>query len=296
MGEEITPFLNIILKHPFIWGVLCYNEFVKSKSYNMPPEIKPNPMENLRGIVMLVGVLLAVFLVLSIADKSYGVVQNWSNKNPKNVMTVSAEGKVKSEPDTATVNIGVLTQAATTEDAQKENSAKTNKIIDFVKSQGIPSEDISTSSYNIYPNYDYANGKNTVTGYQVNQSITVEIKEINGKNKEKLGTVLSGVTANGANQVNGVSLSFDDPDGLRQKAREQAIVKAKQKAQELAKASGITLGRVVNVSEAGTSGGPIAYADSYSGAAPTLEKSVSPNIEPGQQDITATMTVTFEVK
>ncbi len=263
----------------------------------MPPEIQKSNLDSFKGIVNIVGILLAIFLVLGIAQKFHDVQEVWANKNPKNVMTVSAEGKVKSEPDTATVNVGVLTQAATTELAQNENSQKTNKIIDFVKSQGIPAGDISTSSYNMYPNYDNSGGKNTVTGYQVSQSITVEVKQINGKNKENLGKILSGVTANGANQVNGVTLSFEDPDGLRQKAREQAIEKAKEKAKELAKASGLSLGKVVNVSESSLGGYPIPYAaDGFGGAAPALEKSVSPNIEPGQQEITASMSVTFEVK
>lgn len=243
------------------------------------------------------GVLIIVLVALMIVEKGNSLSSTWSGKNPKNTISISAEGKVKAVPDKADINVGVISQDASAEKAQKDNSEKVNKIIDFVKQEGVPAEDISTSQYNIYPNYDYSNGKNTITGYQVNQTVSIILKDASGKNKEALGKILAGVTANGANQINGVSLGFEDADNIRQEARQKAIEKAKEKAADLAKTAGIKLGRVVNISESGYAT-PMPYAASAIGGDALManEKAVSPNVEPGTQDITATMSVTFEVK
>jgi uncharacterized protein YggE len=219
-----------------------------------------------------------------------------SGAKPENTISVSAEGKVKAVPDIAEINLGVLSQGSNPTTAQDENSKKVNKIIDFIKSQGVSKDDIATSQFNVYPQQDYRGGAPVITGYQVNQTITIKVREVD-KSTERLGKILAGITESGANQINGVNLSFDDPDNLRQEARKQAIDKAKQKAEELARVAGLKLGKVVNVSESGGSYPPMPYyGDGYGGSGLAMEKSVSPNIEPGQQDITATMTVVFEVK
>lgn len=246
------------------------------------------------GLTKAVGGMLALLLLLLVIGKGYDLYQDFSHKNPKNTISVSAEGKVSAVPDLATVNLGVLTQGPTAAAVQDENSKKINKIIEFVKQQGISKDDIATSQFNIYPQQNYQAGRSIIIGYQANQTITVKIRGVD-KSTEKLGKILDGVTNNGANQINGVSLSFDDPDNLRQQAREQAISKAKEKAGELAKIAGLRLGRVINLSESGNTPGPIpSYVEGFGGGG--LERSVAPNIEPGNQDITASMTVVFEVK
>ncbi len=258
--------------------------------------MEPNLFKE-RVLLWPIGGLLILFLLLTVAQKGYDLVQTSKDKSLKNTLSVSGEGKVSATPDLATVNLGVTTQGSTATDVQNENTKKTNKIIDFIKSEGISKDDISTSQFTIYPTYDYRDGKSVINGYQANQTVTVKVRGVD-KSTEKLNRILAGVTDAGVNQINGVQLSFDDPDTLRQKARELAINKAKEKAAELAKFSGITLGKVVNVSESsGYYPGPLPYAASEGmGGGAAMDKSIPPNIEPGSQDITATMTVVFEVK
>jgi uncharacterized protein YggE len=250
-----------------------------------------------KGLVWGIGSLLIIFLVFASVQKGYDVSQTFRNANPKNTISVSAEGKVSAVPDLATINLGVLSQGATPTTVQEENTNKINKIIDFVKKEGIDKDDVQTSQFNVYPTQDYRDGKSIITGYQVSQTITIKVREID-KNSEKIGKILSGVTEQGANQINGVYLSFDDPDQLRGEAREKAISKAKQKAEELAKAAGITLGRIVNLSESFGGGYPAPYyADSgMGGAGIAYEKAASPNIEPGNQDVIVNMNLEFEIK
>lgn len=242
-----------------------------------------------------VGVLLIIVLILFALDKGYTLKQTFSHANPKNTISVSADGKVAAAPDLATVDIGVYSTASTASDAQDQSTKKINSIIDFVKKQGIDSKDITTSQFNLFPQQDYRSGQPVVIGYSANQSVTIKVHGVD-KSTDTLSKVLGGVTTAGANQVNGVSLSFEDPDNLRQQAREQAIGKAKEKAQALAQSAGLSLGRVVNVSESGSGfPTPIPYAAGMGGIAADT-KAVPPIIETGNQDITVTMTVVYEVK
>lgn len=247
------------------------------------------------------GVLLLILIALLVVGKVKNLNDIFRKKVlPENTISVSAEGRVKAVPDLATVNLGVLTQGKTPVEVQEENTKKVNKIIDYIKQQGVSKDDISTSQFNIYPQYDYKEGRSEIVGYQLNQTITFKIRGID-KSNEQLGKILEGGVAQGANEISGVFLSFDDPDNLRQNARKQAIEKAKEKAQELAQVAGLKLGRVVSIAETTATGLPKPY---YSGdfggiggaGGLGLEKAAAPNIEPGSQDVIETMTVVFEVK
>lgn len=248
-----------------------------------------------KWLALPIGVVLLVLLGIMTTTRVYDFVSEVQNKNPERTINVSAEGKVSAVPDLATINLGVLSQGTTPTTVQDENTSKVNKIIEFVKKEGIEKDDVQTSQFNVYPTQDYRDGKSIITGYQVNQTITIKVRGINQSN-EKVGKILSGVTEQGANQINGVYLSFDDPDNLRGEAREKAIAKAKQKAEELAKAAGITLGRIVNLSESGNNSWPAPYYADGMGGGVAYEKASAPNIEPGNQDIIVNMNVEFEIK
>ncbi len=252
-----------------------------------------------KWLVSGLGGLLIALVALMVIGKGNELSAQLRNKNPKNTISVSAEGKVQAVPDLATVNLGVLTQGSSPAKVQEDNTLKVNKIIDYIKQQGIGKDEISTSQFNIYPQYDYSNGRNNIIGYQLNQTITVKVKGVD-KTTDVLGKILQGAVNEGANEINGVSLGFDDPDNLRQEARKQAIEKAKAKAQDLAQAAGLRLGKVVSVSESGMGGYPTPmyaeYGMGYGGMDSAQVKAAAPNVEPGSQDVIANMTVVFEVK
>jgi uncharacterized protein YggE len=254
-------------------------------------------MQNLlpRWLTWSLGLLVIVVLGLIALDKSYTLKNTLENKNPQNTLSVTAEGKVKAVPDLASIDLGVLTNASTAAEAQDQSAKKINAIIEFVKKQGVGNDDIATSQFNIYPQQDYREGKSTITGYTANQSINIKVRGID-KSTDTLTKILGGVTGAGANQINGVNLTFDDPDNFRGQARERAIAKAQEKAQELARAAGLRLGRVINVSETGSSFGPIPYAEGLGYGGGGDMRAVAPNVQPGNQDIVANMTVVFEVK
>ena len=242
------------------------------------------------------GGLLIALVALMVIQKANDLQTTFANAKPANTISVSGEGKVTATPDLATVDIGVLTNSSTASDAESQNNTKVNQVIAYIKAQGVKDADISTSQFNLNPQYDYSKGTPTITGYQINQSVTVKVHGVD-KDISVLNKVIDGSVTNGANQVNDVNLSVENPDALQQQAQEQAIANAKTKAQALAKAAGLTLGKVVSVSESGMpiTPGPIPYAMNAS-AGIGAAKSVAPDIQTGSQQIDETMTVTYEVK
>ncbi|MBI2607605.1 MAG: SIMPL domain-containing protein [Candidatus Doudnabacteria bacterium] len=243
-----------------------------------------------KWIITWLGALLIAFVGLSVISKGYEIGSKL-NQRPENTISMSAEGRVTAVPDLATMNLGVLTQGDTASEVQDESSEKINQVIAFVKSQGVDESDIKTSQFSINPRYNFKDGENIIIGYEANQTVTVKIRNVN-ESSEMVSKILDGATKNGANQVLGVSLSFDDPDDLRQEARKKAIAAAKEKAQELAEEAGLRLGKIVSISESGSSY-PVPYDESY---ARGLGGGGGPLIEPGTQDITENITVVFEVK
>jgi len=206
-----------------------------------------------------------------------------------NTVSFSGTGKVLAKPDIAVIDLSIITDATTSKLAQDENSRKSTAVVNFLKSQGIDEKDIKTTGYNIYPQYDYVTGRSVLRGYQVNETITVKVRDLN-----KTDDVLSGVVTAGANQIGQVNLTIDDPEALKTQAREDAIKDAKKKADDLKSELGIRLGRIVNFAE--DSGGvpPIYFAKSAAvgmgGGGPT------PEIAVGENEISVTVTLTYQIR
>lgn len=250
-----------------------------------------------KWLIQALGGLLIAFVALLVVQKIFEVSKNFKSEKPENTISISAEGKVSAKPDMAVVNLGVFSQGSSAASLQDQNSQKVNKVVEFIKSQGIKSEDIVTSQFSIYPQYDYTGGSSKVTGYQASQTVTVKIKGQDDLG-ERVGKILDGATDNGANEITGVYFTIETPDDLRQEARKKAIAQAKVKAQELADEAGIRLGKVVSISESG-GGYPVPmYSDKavLEGGRGGGSQTMAPDIQTGTQDITETVTVTFEVK
>ena len=238
----------------------------------------------LKKLLMLAGVVYLALLARN-AYKAHDYIGRPTAT--RDTIVIAGEGKVTAVPDIATIDIGVQTEKKTVSDAQKENTERMNAIVDKMKSMGIAKEDIKTTTYTIWPQYDYTNNRQVLRGYQVSQSVQVKVRDL-----DKTGDVLGAAGALGANTVSGVNFTIDDPEGLRQEARMKGLAAAKEKAEALAKAAGVRLGKVVGFSE--SSGGvpsPIYYAkDSAMGLG-----GGSPSIETGSQDVVVDVSVTYEI-
>ncbi len=237
-----------------------------------------------RWLVMSLGFVLLLFLILA----TLGQIRNL--KTTPQAMQVSATASLDIIPDIATVNLGILSEGAIQTDVQNENIQKTNQVVAFLKQQKINSQHIKTSAFYSAPIYQYQNGKNTITGYQTSQTITVEINQID-QSKTLLEKIVKDAMLHGANQIQGITFRFSNREKLEQSLRKKAIDLAKEKAQYLAANTSLKLGRIINVITPESAETPLRpYALSLAKVS-----MASPNIEAGRQTISETMTLVFEV-
>jgi hypothetical protein len=198
-------------------------------------------------------------------------------------ITVDGTGTVHTTPDEANFSFGAESQAASADAAVAANSKTVQAVIDAIKGAGIPDADIQTEQVSVSPRYD-DNGEKIV-GYSASNSVDVKIRDLT-----KVSAVVTAATNAGANQVYGPNLSVSEQSDLYQQALAKALDDARAKAGALASAAGVTLGRVTNIVEGGQMSQPVPYA-----AAEDASGGKAVPIEPGQQDIVATISVTYSI-
>ena len=242
--------------------------------------------------ILVVGVL--VFFVGQMVYQSQILDQQNANQ-----ITVNGTGKIYAKPDVAMVNFGVTAEASTVAEVTKANTTKMNAVIAAVKALNVEEKDIQTTNYNLTPNYDiqpmvYSSyypikSTNKIIGYTLEQNIQVKIRDF-----EKIGDIFSKATASGANLVGDLQFTIDNPEQFKDQARAKAIAQAKGNAQNLAKESGIKLGKLINVYE-GYNSYPVMYSSAKAMGA-GVDSAMSPTIQPGQQEINISISLTYKVK
>jgi uncharacterized protein len=200
---------------------------------------------------------------------------------PVGGITVNGTGTITSVPDEATFTIGVQTQGSTARDALAANSEQMRRVIQAVRSAGVSKDDVQTQDVSVSANYSE---ENSIDGYNASNSVLVTLRDLS-----RAGKVLDAASNAGANQVYGPNLSRSDREAVEKKALSDAVGDARTKAEALAKAAGVNLGGVTAITE-GFSGGP----EPYYASDMRLAKAEAP-IEPGTQDIQASVTVTFAI-
>lgn len=205
------------------------------------------------------------------------------------LFTVNGVGEETAVPDTAQFTVGVSKTATTVEGAKEQVNTVTNAIIEDLKSMGIKETDIKTMNVNTFPNQDFARG-NTVTGYTVSQDLQVTADSVDLANQ-----ALDSATANGANQISGVSFTINDEDrkALEQKARKAAIEDAKSKAQDIADDAGLRLGRIVNIYVSDDQQ-PVPMFDSKAAVGMGSPEAAPTNLQAGENTVTVNVTLSYE--
>jgi uncharacterized protein YggE len=240
-----------------------------------------------------VGTVVVFFLLLFVFAK-WGPAINFSSitQTRGEPFIVSAEGKVSVTPDIAKVTLGIEQTGQTLKQVQSDVNIKSKTLTDAIKKLGIEEKDIKTTSYNVYPQYDYTSSVQRITGYQASTTYEVTIRDF-----DKVNQVLVEATNAGANTTGGINFEVNDVTRAKklQEAREEAVAKAKEKAEGLAKAAGIPLGKIINIAESlgGNEIRPM-YAtskDSAGGGIPTPA-----DIQPGETEISVTISLSYEIR
>ncbi len=234
--------------------------------------------------------VLFTFVCLVIFAKYFGPIPlfvNSVNTTKTDLFTVDGKGEATVIPDTASFSVGITKSSSTVKDAQDTVNNTITKITQDLKNLGVNEKDIKTTDYSVNPNYDFLNGRQNTNGYTVSANLDIKVKPIDKANK-----AVDISTADGANMVNGVIFTVDDATlkSLEEKARNMAIDDARQKAESIAYAAGIRLGRIVNVQENAQNPRPIPMMAPV-GAEKTSDQT---QLNPGKNSISTTVTLSYE--
>lgn len=208
---------------------------------------------------------------------------------PRRTITVVGEGRSSATPDIARVTMGVDVVNPSLSKALTEVNRKTSDVIALLKKQGIAEKDIRTLDFNVFPQQSYGpSGPGPITGYRVSNSVRVTIRDL-----DKAGAILEEAVNAGANTVQGLTFTIDDPKPVETEARVSAIQDARFKADALAQEAGATVGQVLNITEV-QAGGPIPINQPAAMQAGSGGGGVE--IAPGMQDVTVQVQVTYELQ
>jgi len=198
-------------------------------------------------------------------------------------VTVVGSGEVQGTPDTVTADVGIEVVAPDVTAAMNQTNERQQAVITALTADGIDAADISTTAVNLQPQY----GDNSVvTGYRAGNSINVKIRQLDNASRA-LATIVD--TGGNAARINSVSFSIEDDSKLVSDARTRAFEDAKGRAQQYAELSGMSLGRIISISEApgGTPPQPFPV--------PAQAKVADVPLQPGQQTIGFAVTAVWEL-
>ena len=240
-------------------------------------------MKKLKGLCLGLSVLLGITLIGCDTQMVTPLLPSPEGRT----IHVTGSGSVVGEPDIATLNLGVSAEKASVEEAREAAASAMTTLIASLKGNGIAEKDIQTENFSIYPQYDYTDNGRVLRGYRVNNTVSAKVREL-----ESLSDVIDGAAAAGGDivVVNSIQFMIEDSTALQTQARTLAVKNAEAKAQTLAEASGVVLGKPVTVTEINSGGGPrIAFAESL--AFDDASARSSTPIEAGELTVTVNVTV-----
>ena len=204
-------------------------------------------------------------------------------------LDVTATGEVTRVPDVAIITAGVVTRSSTATGAIQDAANRMQRVLAALKQAGVEERDIQTGAVNLNAEYRYPdNQAPQLVGYTATNSLTIRFRDIRNS-----GKILDALVAQGANQINGPSLTVDKPEAALDEARTKAIAAARARADLYARALGLRVVRVVSVSENGGYAVPPPAPPSPMFA---RAEAASTKIMPGEQNLQVSVAVTFELQ
>lgn len=195
-------------------------------------------------------------------------------------IAVQGVGRVSLPPDTVTVDIGAEARAAQLADATAEVDRRMREVLARVK---VPGADVRTIGYSIEPIAESrpqaGDAGSRIVGYRATNIIQVRTHDVAG-----IGRIVDAAVAAGANVVRSLRFSLDPPDRAEADARRLALQDAASKAQQVAAAAGVKLGRLLAVTE------------SSGGMRPMGVTMMAAPVEAGQLDITIIVQARYAIE
>jgi uncharacterized protein YggE len=203
-------------------------------------------------------------------------------------VTVSGTGIVNLKPDTATITLGVSETAKGAVQAQTTVNKKIASVKKALIKAGAKEAEISVSELSVWGNYDYSGATQELTGYTASHTLNIKTTDM-----DLVGPLVDAALGAGSNQLQGVFFSLKNDDEAYAQALKLAVEKAREKADVLATAAGVTLGALKSLNETGDYNyGPYISAkyaaadEGQGGGAPT-------QVDTGFVTVSATVTVVY---
>ncbi len=232
---------------------------------------------------ILSSVNLLLLLVLGVSQAT--AQDTADNKLPPSIRT-SGEAIVTATPDRAQIDVGVVTQADTSQAAVTQNAQKLEATLARLRQLLGTGADIKTISYTVTPNYRYPKegGEPTIAGYTATNIVRVTLDDLT-----KVGSVIDTASQAGSNRIQNLRFMLKDEGPVQAQALREAAVQARAKANSLASALHLRITRVLSIAESGSPVYPVrdvAFARAQEASTP---------IEPGTIEVRASVTLTVEI-
>jgi hypothetical protein len=201
-------------------------------------------------------------------------------------VTVVGSGEVQGSPDTLTANVSIEATAPDVTAAMNQTSDRMQAVINALVTSGIDRNDIATTNVTLQPQYG-GGDTTTITAYQASNSISVKIRNLNNAS-QALGLI--GTTGGDTTRINSVNYAIEDDSQLVKDARTRAFDDAKDRAEQYAQLAGLTLGKVISISESAGATPPTPMPSPM----PRAAMEAVP-LAPGQQTVSFSVTVIWEL-
>ena len=200
-------------------------------------------------------------------------------------ITVNGMGEVRVQPNIAFVSIGYTNQHTDSSTAQSSNNTRMEQIIAAVRSMGIPENDIQTSHFDIFPQFDHSND-NRITGYTVTNMVQIIVRDI-----DRTGEIIDRAVSEGANAGGNIQFTIADSGPYYKEAMDQAIRHAQSKADAIGNSLQVSISRPREVIEVGGNFVPVNFAGTM--LMGTRTESAMP-VQAGELTVRADIQVIFE--
>ena len=205
----------------------------------------------------------------------------------------NGSGVAIGEPDIAVLNVGVQAIEDTVTEARNEAALAIGRLLTTLGEVGVADDDIETLRFNVQPRYEYEDNVQTLTGYQVTNSLSVTIR-----NLDNVGTIIDGAVVAGGDAARIDSIRFEVEDGtaLEDQARRLAIADAIAKADLYAELTGVSRGTLMSISESSFSPFPQTARVSFAMAADAFESSAPTQVIAGEFEVRIDVQATFGIE
>lgn len=210
------------------------------------------------------------------------------------LLAVHASASTRSTPDLAIVTLGVVARGDTAVAAQQAQSTRMQSVLEAARAAGAEDSDIQTVGFSLEPQYVYVRGQAPrVSGYISRSTVSLRLRDLN-----RISGLIDAAVAQGANELHGITFTFEDEERVREAARAQALQTARQRANVNAEAAGLEVVAIRSIVEPGSAFAPPDTRRDGAFAAVLEQSAAAPvaPINPGQLDTDAAVTVVFALR